>query len=127
MMFAPSPTSASIHGGPELGQGTEQLLYDLKKLGLDTSPSRDFGRQPLSTRGVMLTMMNDNVQVFEYPEEGTASLEGGGLARRYTTTIANSWKKQIHIYLKGTILVFYMGKNDSILTSLQTALGPQLN
>ncbi len=84
-------------------------------------------RENLSVSGRMIVMNGDNLEVFEYPDSNTAEKEALQMSQKYQST-QNSleWKESIHLYLKDNLLIFYMGKNDSIISALNQGISQRV-
>jgi hypothetical protein len=68
-----------------------------------------------------------DLQLFEYPSSGTAQADahqiradGSGNA----TTIVD-WVAPAHFYLKGRVMVIYVGNDSAVLTLLRSLMGSQ--
>ena len=81
-------------------------------------------RKHFTVVGKTITVDNDNIQAFEYPDGFTAQQEIDALAEKYTvSTRSASWKKNVHLYARGTMAVFYLGNNPRITVPLEESLG----
>jgi hypothetical protein len=76
-------------------------------------------RENLSISGRMIVMDNDNLAIFEYPNSDLAQKEAFQLSKKYEST-QNSpeWKENMRLYLKSNLLIFYMGRKNSIISYL---------
>lgn len=102
------------------GLATEQFMSELKSGGLKPIPNQEMvKRSPFSVGGTLIGLGGDNIQIFEYSDHGTALKEAAIFTEKYTkSTAKNQWKNRMHLYVRGNIIIFYMGANDSILTTL---------
>jgi len=99
------------------GSPTGQFISELKGAGFEPLVlGQKIKRQPFSVNGQMVVLNGDNVQVFEYSNHDTALREATQLAQRYATN--NIWKDKVHLYVKDTLIVFYLGTQKDILGAL---------
>lgn len=78
--------------------------------------------------GQVISVDGNEVQVFEYTNEedassaaGTISSEGGSIG---TTSVL--WVEAPHFFRSGSLIVLYVGEEDSVIETLQVVLGPQI-
>ena len=78
--------------------------------------------------GQVISVDGYEVQVFEYTNEedassaaGTISSDGGSIG---TTMV--SWVEAPHFFRSGSLIVLYVGGEDSVIESLQIVLGLQI-
>lgn len=103
---------------------TEQYINDLRKVGLSPNLGNTVERKPLTVNGSTVTSNGDSIQIFEYTNHKNASDESVLLLNKYSKTSKSStWEKSIHIYVKDTLIVFYLGENKLILSSLRKTAG----
>jgi len=120
------------HGGPV--QDQVSLIDALRSKNLTVDISGGVSQPFLSPQsgttvrlsGGPLTTVAD-LQIFEYGSASAASADahqiradGSGNA----TTIVD-WVAPPHLYLKGRVLVIYVGSDPAVLSLLQSLLGPQ--
>ncbi len=72
-----------------------------------------------------MTMHDDNIQVFEYPTTALAAENISVLSEYYypKVKVPDSWKKDVHLYNKGQLVIFYMGTNKKIISELNSYAG----
>lgn len=108
----------------KLGLETEEFVKKLE--GFDFKPKliqEYIKRTPFSVKGAMISLNGDNIQIFEYPDHDTASKEATIFAQKYTgDKTRNKWKNITNIYVRDKIVVFYMGRNELILATLNKNL-----
>jgi len=119
--------SASANPSIEVGPATEDFV---RQLAIGTSTPKivqKIRRGAFTVTGVMVTLNNDNIQVFEYPDHEIALKESTLLAQKYLTGGKTSPRDlDKRIYLNGTLVTFYSGRSNSIISSLDTNAGLSL-
>ena len=111
--------SATTHPDTELGLATKKFMDDLKSVGLKPVLIQKIKRAPLSVKGALISLSGDNIQVFEYPDNETASKEMTIFAGKYTkSTASNLGENTTHLYIRDKIVIFYMGTEKNILVTL---------
>lgn len=120
------------HGGPVQDQVSLIDALRSKNVTVDISGtvsqpflSRQSGTTVRLSGGAVTTPAD--LQLFEYGSASAASADakqirpdGGGTA---TTQI--SWVAPPHFFLKGRVMVLYVGNDRAVLSLLQSLLGPQ--
>jgi hypothetical protein len=99
----------------------------LRAAGAATQPGDEISQPFFSVTGRILRVNGEDVQVFVYRDEATATAEAG-LVSRDGRTIGNtqvSWIGTPHFHRTGRVIVLYVGQNDSVTGVLTTVLGPQ--
>ena len=92
--------------------------------------SQPFLKAPSGTAvrisGGPLTTAAD-VQLFEYDSASAASADAQKISSdgSGTATTKISWVGPPHFFLKGRVMVLYVGSDPAVLTLLQSLLGPQ--
>jgi hypothetical protein len=68
-----------------------------------------------------------DLQVFEYGSASAASADAQRISSdgSGTATTKISWVGPPHFFLKGRVMVLYVGSDPAVLTLLQSLLGPQ--
>ncbi len=90
-------------------------------------PSGKVTQPFFSVTGQAITGNGQQVQVYEYTDEDSASADAARISRdgsRVGNTIVD-WIVPPHFDKKGQTIVLYLGSNTSIMPVLATALGPQ--
>ena len=94
---------------------------------LSVGAMKPVNRKSFAVSGQMVIMNGDNIQVFEYPDHTAAVNDASRLAAKYSSSWrSTSWKKNIHLYVDGKFVVFYMGSRTDILGSLEQNAGLSL-
>jgi hypothetical protein len=82
-------------------------------------------RSEFSAGGRVITLARNNIQVFEYDRAALATAEAEKFAEGYRQEATrNSWQKTVHLYARGSMLIFYMGDDEKILKALQANASP---
>ena len=113
-------TSASASAQPaDANLKMSELLDKLRSSGADPFLAGDnkVSREPFSVPGVWVTFSADNVQVFEYINQETASREAAEFLKKNNAAQA---------YMSGSMLVIYTGGRKEIGSILTKAFGPQI-
>ena len=119
--------AATIEHAVPTGPATESFMQSLRIEGLNPIAIKGITRKPFTSKGSLITIGNDNIQVFEYPDNEPAMNDAAILAQKYASSSRSAaWKNGMHVYVKNSIAVFYMGKNDEILKSLDSNAGVSL-
>ena len=126
----PIARAATIESGP-VGPATEALMEKLDKgspAATSTPAVRAIVRRPpLSISGKLIAFDHDNFQVYEYTGSEAAQADAALLARAYAASPRSlAWKKEMHVYADGTLVVFYRGNRASLLDSLGRTMGSPL-
>ena len=128
-----SRVSPNLYVIPEVkvGSATEQFISVLKESGQNPIPLQQIKRRTFPVSGRIIALVGDNVrdniQVFEYPDADTAQKETSQLALKYTSsTLLDSWKKDIHLYVKDKVAIYYFGNKKTILSTLNEIAGLSL-
>lgn len=103
------------------------LVDNLRKAGAIIDLSGDVSHPFFSVEGWVIKVNGEAVQVFEYPDSGSAdsearlvSADGGTVG---TTMI--HWVDSPHFYKAGRLIVLYVGSDPAIMSLLESVLGPQ--
>ena len=110
------------------GSATERFVGQLKDHGLTAVMIGKITRRPYFTvEGNTVALNGDSIQVFEYPDHQSAVNDGSTLANRYSASSrSDAWKRDIHLYVDGTLVIFYMGSQNSIVSVLDAYAGVSL-
>lgn len=108
------------HQEVSVGVETQSFIKELRTGTLKAVPAAIVTRAPLTVQGRAIALNGDNLQVFEYNSAKTAKKEADMLAKKYESTLKESVlsEKNVHIYAKDKLLIFYMGNNKSIIDSI---------
>ena len=109
---------------PISGPAMTALLAQLKNDDLTLVLAGTVTRRPFAVRGRTIALNGDSLQAFEYPDQAAAARDAAALASAYATSTRKTvWNKMVHIYVSGTLVAFYMGNQDHIVSALDQALG----
>ena len=120
------------HGGPVRDQVSLIDTLRGKSVTVDITGtiSQPFLKAPSGTAvrisGGPLTTATD-LQLFEYGSVSAASADAQKISPdgSGTATTKISWVGPPHFFLKGRVMVLYVGSDPAVLTLLQSLLGPQ--
>lgn len=102
-----------------LGPKTTQFMQVLKNDNFEPVVFKKITRYPFTGDGRLIVMSGDNFQIFEYADRELAMKDASLFASKYTTYSKKLvWKKDMHVYVNDTLVIFYLGKEPSILYSL---------
>lgn len=121
-LVTPTAIAAPVEqSGPIiLGPATLHLMEQLRTEGLDPMAIKEIIHTPLTVTGALVTLGGDNIQVFEYPDHTTAVTEASALTERYASRDrSKAWKKNMHVYVEDTLVIFYMGNRESIVNMFE--------
>ncbi len=131
LFYDPGEVSIAMASSEQtrLGLATEQLISELKESQLEPVSSGKVLRKGLSVPGRMVAFKGDNIQVFEYPDRQKAYSEASEFAKKYEhigDSSPHNWKKDVHIHVDDTLIIFYMGKEIEIIGALEKNSGLSL-
>ncbi len=110
-----------------LGAGTQAFITSLKERNIAATPVGTTKLIGLSAPGTVVTIGEDSVSVFEYASAEAATREATALASTYTAkSKPGLWDKSVHIYVKDTLVLFYLGTNENTQTALGGLAGDSL-
>jgi hypothetical protein len=121
------PLMAATNGNEALtvvGTSTELLIQKLGADGFAPVISRIVTRPQFIVPCRLVILNGDNIQVFEYPDQATASGDASALASKYTSSSRSlAWKERMHIFVDGSLVTFYMGSDAAIIGALDKDAG----
>jgi hypothetical protein len=119
-----SPTAST---GPLTVEDQASLIATLKASGATVDAGEPVSQAFFSPEGSIIKVNGADVQVFEYEsveamenEAAQVAPDGGSIG-----TSMVSWMDTPHFYKAGRIIVLYVGSDESVLSLLENALGPQ--
>ncbi len=128
--------SMAIHWGPSVNRADasvantalvdpegQKLLAALKNDGASVAVIGNLMRAPMSVPGRIISVDSDNLLTFEYADERTANKEASLLANQFIRKNPGTWDERAHIYIQGTLVIFYLGTNTDLIASLQAFSG----
>ena len=133
LLLAGCGTGAQSHGGPVQDQVSLIDVLRAKNLVVDIAGSVS---QPFLTpqsgtavrlSGGSLTAPAD-LQLFEYDSAAAARTDAKRITSdgSGTATTRISWTEPPHFFLKGRVIVLYLGSDAAVLDVLKGVLGPQV-
>ena len=105
-----------------IGPETYKLIRKIEQMGLNPLVVGKSQRTFFSVEGRVVALSGDNIKVYEYPNNMGASAEVSNFQESAKTRMG-SWKKTVHLYAKGNIIVFYMGERKKIIDPLMQIFG----
>ncbi len=103
------------------------LIAKLQTQGYTVQDSGDLDQPFFSVHGTVLTLKQDDLQIFEYAfsaaMQSEAQLVDPGGSSIGTTMV--TWIETPHFFKGGRIIVIYLGDDDAILGDLQNIFGAQ--
>lgn len=111
------------------GQVTDyiSLIDALRGTGVTVEPAGHVDQPIFSVGGQVINLNDERVQVFEYATPSGADAEAMLISpdgREIGTTMV-TWVDSPHFYRAGRVIVLYVGESATVISSLETALGPQ--
>jgi len=103
------------------------LVDNLRAAGANVELGGDVDQSFLGPLGSVIYVNNEEVQVYEYENKEEAEADAVEIpadGRNFDTTIME-WYSDPHFYKKEKMIVFYIGKNEKIMSLLETELGKQ--
>ena len=103
------------------------LIDNLRRAGVSVEPQGEVEQPFFSTKGKIIKVGGEDVQVFQYSRGAVAdaqaaviSPDGSGVG-----TSKINWIGPPHFYKKAKLIVLYIGKDGKVLKALDAVLGPQ--
>ena len=122
----PSPPPPVVsHGGPVTDYVS--LFDTLRAAGATVEPAGDISQPFFSVKGLVITVNNSDVQVFEYADAATADTEAALVSPDGSSigTTMVSWVATPHFYKTGKLIVLYVGDDTAVQNMLEDVLGSQ--
>ena len=112
---------------PEQTGGIGVLVSDLVGLGSVVVQGKSISQPFFTVPGQEAVMDGEAIQVFTYPSPEAAQADADLVSPAGSPigTSMVSWVEPPNFYLKDTLLVLYVGRNDTIIDRLQTVMGPK--
>jgi hypothetical protein len=108
---APSASSAPSQ--------TEVFLSALTASGLHPMPLAKVNKKIFSVQGLLVAFANDNIQIYEYPTNASATADAQKIHWIYANALLRSpFRGIVHLYEKENLLVFYMGNKEDVIRAL---------
>ena len=106
----------------------DELVAALRDSGSAVESLNPISQPFFVPEGRVISVDGSEVQVFEYPSEDdalsaaeTISSDGGSIG-----TSMVSWIDAPHFFRSESLIVLYVGEEDSVVDALQVVLGPQI-
>lgn len=119
------PTPTVPPGGPVSDYAT--LVDGLRQAGLTAAEAGEISQPFFTVEGQILEVDGEQVQVFEFAD-ATAAAEAATLVSEDGSAVGTSqvdWVGTPHFFSIGRLIVIYVGDNETVLSALAEALGPQ--
>lgn len=116
--------AAAVHADSD---GYAPLLEELEALGFEVSFGSTFFHPFLSAQGRTVTLNNERLQTFLYPDPEAAQAEAqrfsqdGAWIDRSGELVSINWIATPHLFLVDSMLIIYVGENDELLAALSEA------
>jgi hypothetical protein len=119
------PRPGKSHGSPVTDAAS--FVNRLRAVGLDVEPGGEVEQPFFSITGTMIKVHGEDVQIFQYPNTAAADAQAAPISPDGSAvgTAKPFWVGLPHFYKNGTLLVLYVGDNDTVLQALEAVLGPQ--
>jgi len=101
---------------------TRDLVDDLQKEGYSANAVSEIERNFFSVPGVIVTLDGDNIKVFEYRDKLSAEVDTL-LFSESAKTKYYAWRKDVNLYLKDNLIIFYTGSRKGVLEVLKNTVG----
>ncbi len=99
--------------------GIQSLIEAIASTGLDPVARQKVIRPIYTVDGRIITLNQDSLEAFEYLDKETALKQFEFIAGEYTQSAwSDVYKKQIHLYVKDNVGIYYMGKDKEIIEAL---------
>ena len=112
---------------PVMVEDQASLVAALQAAGATVETGEPVSQAFFSPEGSIIKVNGADVQVFEYAsveamenEASQVAPDGGSIGTSMVT-----WMDTPHFYKAGRIIVLYVGSDESVLSLLENALGPQ--
>jgi hypothetical protein len=106
----------------------KQLVTALKRRGKKVRLRGKVEQPFFGVQGQIITVENQDVQVFEYRTVSAAERDAGKLNSKGSSvgTSIPMWVAPPHFFTSGRLIVLYVGDNAHVVEALTDVLGPQL-
>ena len=122
-----STDSPNMSPEPVIVEDRASLIAALEALGATVEVGEPITQAFFTPEGSIIKVNGADVQVFEYEsveamesEAAQVAPDGGSIGTSMVT-----WMDTPHFYKAGRIIVLYVGSDESVLSLLENALGPQ--
>ena len=103
------------------------LMDNLRLAGVSVEPEGEAEQPFFSTKGRMIKVSGEDVQVFQYSRAAVADAQAAVVSSDGSAvgTSKVNWIGPPHFYKKAKLIVLYIGNDNKVLNALDAALGPQ--
>ncbi|MEW6567783.1 MAG: hypothetical protein AB1449_06380 [Chloroflexota bacterium] len=111
-------------GGGEV-VGYAELVEALRGAGVCVEPADQVEQDFLGPTGQVIRVNRADVQVFEYPDEATREAESSQIPSDGSSvgTTMITWVDQPNFWVRGRVIVLYVGHDSTVIDLLTGALG----
>jgi hypothetical protein len=124
-----APTASASNASPEPAAVEDQasLIAALEAAGATIETGEPISQPFFSVEGNIIKINGADVQVFEYENAEEMELDSSQIAPDGSSdaTTMITWIDTPHFYKTGSIIALYVGSDETILSLLESALGPQ--
>ena len=105
----------------------KDFVASLEQKGLTVATIATVERSEFSVPGHIVTVNGDTLLIFEYPNTDTAGAEALAVTNLYANKQkAGLWDSRVHVYTKGSLVVFYLGIREETMKPLSEIAGNSL-
>lgn len=104
-----------------------RLIQSLRAAGLDVNVAGDLEQPFFSTKGRLVKVAGEEVQLFQYSSGASAAAEAARVSRDGSTVGETKphWMAAPHFYRKDKLIVLYLGDDARMIKALDAVLGRQ--
>ncbi len=107
-----------------VGNETQSLIHNLHAQGLSAGIVGETTRQDINTPATLLSVEGDTILAFEYGEVSDAAEGARLLTERYVSPKRTGvWQDRAHVYVRDSLVLYYIGTNENIISALETYTG----
>lgn len=107
------------------GPATASLIENLNVQGLGAQTLGYVSHRYLTGSGTLVGFAGDNIQIFEYATDETASAEASAILKR-APRLTKEKESFFHLYLHGHLIGLYFGHNTAVMQAATEAMGNTL-
>jgi hypothetical protein len=117
----PPPTLEEMTGA------THRIATTLQEQGYTMTALGEVQKSGFSHAGTLLGVEGENIMVFEYGTHHAAFKEAEAAALKTSeNTKRNAWSARANIYVKDSLVIYYLGANEQLASSLELYAGTKL-
>lgn len=107
-----------------IGNATIGLVRNLHSQGLSAAVTGNTAREEVDAPATLLSVDGDTVLAFEYGGVSDAMEGSTLLSERYVSPKRTGvWQSRAHVYTRDSLVLFYLGTNEKIISALETYVG----